>query len=100
MKKPIDPLIDYLKRSQDLANLMNHLEIKIEHEDGPIYSADRALGAAVYLGKRQGFGSALGFRMSAIFHVLGRILTFQNPGYDFQRLTALISGQKIDGTQV
>ena len=32
MKKPIDPLIDYLKRSQDLGNLMNYLEIKIEQD--------------------------------------------------------------------
>ena len=75
-------------------------ETKIEHEDGPVYSADRALGGSIYLGKREGFGSALGFRMSAIFHVLGKIVTFQNPGYNFQRLTALISGQKIDGTHV
>jgi GT2 family glycosyltransferase len=75
-------------------------EVKIEREDGPLYSADRALGAAVYLGKRQGFGAALGFRLSAIFYTLGRILTFQDPGYDFRRLTALISGQKIDGTHI
>ena len=53
---------------------------KIEQEDGPLDSADRALGAAVYLGKRQGFGAALGFRLSAIFYILGRILTFQVPG--------------------
>jgi N-acetylglucosaminyl-diphospho-decaprenol L-rhamnosyltransferase len=75
-------------------------EVRIEREDGPLDSADRALGAATYLRKREGFGSALKFRMSAIFHVLGRIVTFRSPGYDFQRLTALISGQKIDGTQV
>jgi GT2 family glycosyltransferase len=73
---------------------------KIEREEGPLYSADRALGAAIYLGKREGFGTGLGFRLSAIFHVLGRILTFRSPGYDFQRLTALIGGQKIDGTQI
>jgi GT2 family glycosyltransferase len=71
----------------------------IEREDGPVYSADRALGAATYLGKREGFGSALSFRLSAIFYLLGRILTFQSPGYDMKRLMALIGGQKIDGTQ-
>jgi len=73
---------------------------KIEREDGPLYSADRALGGAIYLGKREGFGAALLFRLAAIFHVLGRILTFRSVGYDFQRLMALISGQKIDGTHV
>lgn len=73
---------------------------KIEREDGPLYSADRALGGAIYLGKREGFGAALGFRLAAILHVLGRILTFQSVGYDFQRLMALVSGQKIDGTHV
>ncbi len=75
-------------------------EAVIQREDGPLYSADRALGGATYLGKREGFGAALGFRLAAIFHVLGRILTFRSPGYDFQRLTALISGQKIDGTHI
>ncbi len=71
----------------------------VEPEDGPVYSADRALGAATYLGKREGVRAAIGFRLSAIFHVFGRLLTFQSPGYDIKRLTALISGQKIDGTQ-
>lgn len=73
---------------------------KVEREDGPLYSADRALGGAIYLGKRSGFSAALGFRLGAIFHVLGRILTFQSVGYDFQRLMALVNGQKIDGTHV
>ena len=74
--------------------------VQPEREDGPLYSADRALGGAIYLGKREGFAAALGFRLAAIFHVLGRILTFQSVGYDFQRLMALVSGQKIDGTHV
>ena len=74
--------------------------VKPEQEEGPLYSVDRALGSAIYLGKREGFGAALQFRLGAIFHVLGRILTFQNVGYDFQRLSALVSGQKIDGTHV
>ena len=74
--------------------------VQPDREDGPLYSADRALGGAIYLGKREGFAAALGFRLAAIFHVLGRILTFQSVGYDFQRLMALVSGQKIDGTHV
>ncbi len=73
---------------------------KVELEDGPLDSVDRALGGAIYLGKREGFGAALSFRIAAIFHVLGRILTFQSVGYDFQRLVALVSGQKIDGTHI
>ena len=32
MKQPIDPLISYLKMSQDLANLLSHLETEIEHD--------------------------------------------------------------------
>jgi hypothetical protein len=31
MKQPIDPLISYLKMSQDVANLLSNLETKIEH---------------------------------------------------------------------
>jgi len=74
--------------------------VRIEREEGPLDSADRALGGAIYLGKRAGFGAALGFRLSAILYVLGRILTFGSVGYDFQRLMALVSGQKIDGTHI
>lgn len=75
-------------------------ELPLVREDSPIYSVDRALGAATYLGKREGFGSALSFRLSAIGYVLGRILTFRSPGEDFGRLSALIGGQKVDGTHI
>lgn len=68
-------------------------------EDSAVQSADRALGAATYIGKHFGSGAAFSFRMKAILGLLGRVVTFRNPGYNFQRLSALISGQKIDGTQ-
>jgi hypothetical protein len=63
------------------------------------YASDWAVGAARYIGKHAGFGAGLSFRLSAIFHILGRILTFQNPGFNFSRLTGLLSGQRVDGTQ-
>jgi hypothetical protein len=53
--------------------------------------ADKVLGAAAFLGKYQGFSAGFGFRMVAIFQALGR--------FDFRRLSMLISGQKLDGSQ-
>ena len=53
--------------------------------------ADRYHGASGYLGKHNGFAAGLGFQLSAIFKAL---FAFQ-----FGLLAALISGQKIDGTQ-
>lgn len=64
-----------------------------------VNSADSALGAAAYVGKRFGSGAGMRFRLAAILHVLGRSLTLRRPGYNLQRLSALVSGQKIDGTQ-
>jgi N-acetylglucosaminyl-diphospho-decaprenol L-rhamnosyltransferase len=69
-------------------------------EDSAMHSADRALGSATYIRKHFGGGAAFAFRLKAILGLLGRVMTFRNPGYNFQRLSALISGQKIDGTQV
>ncbi|HLW77025.1 MAG TPA: glycosyltransferase, partial [Bryobacteraceae bacterium] len=53
--------------------------------------ADRKLGAAHFLGKYYGFLSGMSFRLGAIFSALGR--------FNFGELTALVGGQKIDGTQ-
>ena len=69
-------------------------------DESAISSADRALGGSTYLGKRAGFGAALGFRMNAILHLVGRILSFRSPKYDLDRLIAIVAGQKIDGTQI
>ncbi len=57
----------------------------------PLYAADRALGAAAFVGKYRGFVAGLLFRMAAIFRALGR--------FDLKQAGALIRGQKLDGTQ-
>jgi hypothetical protein len=57
----------------------------------PLLAADRALGASAFLGKYEGFFSGLSFRIGAIFRALGR--------FDFRELGALVSGQKLDGSQ-
>lgn len=62
-------------------------------------SADEALGIAAYGAKHGGFLEGLGLRLAAIFHVLGKLLILKDPGYQFHRLMALLSGQKIDGMQ-
>lgn len=56
-----------------------------------LLAADRAGGAAKFIGKYYGFMSGLGFRIGAIFRALGH--------FDFKQLMALASGQKIDGSQ-
>lgn len=57
----------------------------------PLYAADRQLGAAAFLGKYRGFVSGLTFRIGATFRAIGR--------FDLKQAGALISGQKLDGTQ-
>jgi hypothetical protein len=67
------------------------------HPDGDplagdeLAAADKTLGAAQYLSKHEGFAAGLSFRMSAIVQALVR--------FDFKRLSLLIGGQKLDGTQ-
>ncbi len=61
--------------------------------------ADRAHGISVFLGKHFGWFSGFRFTLSAILHTLGRLLSFRRPGYQFRVLSALVSGQKIDGSQ-
>ncbi len=56
-----------------------------------LLAADRAGGAASFLGKHYGFFAGLSFRIGAIFGALGR--------FDLKQLFALLSGQKIDGSQ-
>jgi GT2 family glycosyltransferase len=56
-----------------------------------LLAADRAGGAAAFIGKYYGFMSGLGFRIVAIFRAFGR--------FDFKQLIALVSGSKIDGSQ-
>lgn len=56
-----------------------------------LLAADRAGGAAAFIGKYYGFMPGLGFRIGAIFRALGR--------FDFKQLVALASWSKIDGSQ-
>jgi GT2 family glycosyltransferase len=60
-------------------------------EGDSLADADKTLGAAAFLGKYQGFSAGLGFRVGAIFKALAR--------FDFRRLSMLVSGQKLDGSQ-
>lgn len=60
-------------------------------EGDVLFDADRALGAAAFLGKWDGFLSGLTFRVGSIFSALGHMR--------FREFTALISGQKLDGSQ-
>lgn len=59
--------------------------------DDPLFAADRQLGAAAFIGKYQGFVAGLMFRIGATLRALGRL--------DLRQAGALISGQKLDGTQ-
>jgi hypothetical protein len=63
-------------------------------------SADEALGAVAFAGKHGGILSWLGAWLGAVLHVFVKLLTFQQPGYEFSRLMAIVSGQKVDGNQV
>lgn len=64
-----------------------------------VLASDWALGAATYARKHFGFAAGLKVRLAAIFGALGALLTLRSPGYQLSRLTNLVTGQKIDGTQ-
>jgi N-acetylglucosaminyl-diphospho-decaprenol L-rhamnosyltransferase len=59
--------------------------------DSGVLAADRAGGAAAFIGKYYGFMAGLSFRTRAILRALGH--------FDFKQLIALVSGGKIDGSQ-
>jgi GT2 family glycosyltransferase len=72
--------------------------IRATYHDAPdpydgdsLVDADCILGASAFLSKYYGFMSGAGFRMGAIFRALG--------GFDFRLVGALVSGQKLDGSQ-
>jgi GT2 family glycosyltransferase len=60
-------------------------------ETSALRQADFRLGVAVFLAKHRGFAGGLKARLGAVFSALG--------GFRFGELAALVSGQKIDGTQ-
>jgi GT2 family glycosyltransferase len=61
------------------------------NSNDPLFSADRILGTAAFLGKHEGFFGGLMYRIGAVFKALA--------GMRFKELTAVASGQKLDGTQ-
>ncbi|MGA3028804.1 MAG: glycosyltransferase [Bryobacteraceae bacterium] len=64
-----------------------------------VLASDCGVGAAAFVAKHDGYFAGLLFRLRLILTALGRTLTFQQPGYNFSLFTALLSGQKVDGTQ-
>lgn len=62
-------------------------------------SADRAHGAAAFAGKHFGWLAGLRVRLGAILHVLGQSLSLRDPRFQLRRLSALLSGAKIDGNR-
>ena len=66
-------------------------------------SADRALSIAMYAGKHfswsAGAKARIGITLHALKKVLAALVTFRDVQYHFALLSALISGQKIDGSQ-
>jgi hypothetical protein len=60
-------------------------------EGDPLFAADHASGVAAWLAKYDGFFSGLSYRIGAILRALA--------GFRFKELTALVSGQKLDGSQ-
>ena len=63
-----------------------------ERERDTVHMADCTLGAAAYVGKHFGTGAGLKLRLS---NAAGALLRGQ-----FSRLSALVSGQKVDGTHL
>ncbi len=66
-------------------------------------AADRALGMATYLGKHAGTWVGIQFRLKAslvaLGQALGALFRAREVGYRFSVLAALVSGQRIDGSQ-
>jgi len=66
-------------------------------------SADRALAAATFARKHFGAGAGIKLRaritLGAIGHALKALFTMGEVGYEFGRMSAILTGQKIDGSQ-
>jgi GT2 family glycosyltransferase len=61
-----------------------------EREQDTIHQADCIAGAAAYLGKHFGAGAAIKFRFGTALGALGRA--------QFSKVSAIVSGQKVDGS--
>ena len=67
------------------------------------YDTDRALGTLAFIQKYYGFTAALRIRLGLgfryLFAAFASLVRARDAGYCFRRLTLLLQGQKIDGTQ-
>jgi GT2 family glycosyltransferase len=66
-------------------------------------AADRTLGAATFARKHFGLGKGIKVRiaitLAAVWRALKALVTFGDAGFEFSRMWAILSGQKIDGSQ-
>jgi hypothetical protein len=66
-------------------------EISLAAEPDALSSADSIIGAGAYVGKHHGMLAGVSFRLGAIVHSLLH--------FNLGRCVALITGQKVDGSQ-
>ena len=68
-----------------------------------LLSADEALGASTFVAKHYGWAEGLKLRLKVTFAALGAALAslarFRDVRYHFARLSFLLDGQKLDGSQ-
>jgi len=79
--------------------VVHHGRAELDTRTRAALDADRTLGTALYLQKHYGIARGLLFRIAAPLAALGRLLTFRDFSYHLSLFGALLSGQKIDGTQ-
>jgi GT2 family glycosyltransferase len=79
--------------------VIHHGRTELDRGTRAARDADRILGMAVYLRKRYGIVRGLLYRVSTVLAALGGMLTFRDFSYHLSLVGALVSGQKIDGTQ-
>jgi glycosyltransferase involved in cell wall biosynthesis len=68
-----------------------------------VLAADSALGACTFTRKHYGWAAGFKLRLQAVLSAFGSTLLalvrFRDAGYHLSRLSCLLSGQKIDGSQ-
>jgi GT2 family glycosyltransferase len=86
-----------VRRAGKKIRLYPEIRATYRHTDDPLAGEsvavnDRLAGAAAFVGKYEGFAPGLGFRLGLILGALAR--------FDLGRVSALVGGQKLDGSQV
>jgi hypothetical protein len=64
-----------------------------------LFAADWVNGAAVYAGKHFGLAAGWKIRVVSALRAVGALLTLRQFRYNWSRVTFLVSGRKLDGTQ-